>query len=91
MFFYESANRLSFKCIWKLGYEIEKSEECIKFKASDISDFPIEIKLEKPSIGATINILIASVKRFNKTIIYNPALEPEVIQVIELLNKWGHL
>ena len=40
----------------KLGYEIEKSEECIKFKTSDISDFPIEIKLEKPSIGATINI-----------------------------------
>ena len=73
----------------KLGYEIEKSEECIKFKTSDISDFPIEIKLEKPSIGATINILIASVKRFNKTIIYNPALEPEVIQVIKLLNKMG--
>lgn len=73
----------------KLGYEIEKDEDCIKFKALNIVDLPITIELEKPSIGATINILISSVKRFNKTIIHNPSLEPEVIQVIELLNKMG--
>lgn len=46
-----------------------------------------EITLPTPSIGATINIIFASVLTKGKTFINNPSLEPEVLDVISLLNK----
>lgn len=45
--------------------------------------------LSYPSIGATINIILASVKTIGTTIIDNASIEPEVIDVCNLLNSMG--
>ena len=47
------------------------------------------INLEYPSVGATINILIASVLSKGMTIINNAALEPEVIDLGNFLLRMG--
>lgn len=47
------------------------------------------IDLEYPSVGATINILIASVLAKGTTIIKNAALEPEVVDLGNFLLRMG--
>ncbi|MDO5569286.1 MAG: UDP-N-acetylglucosamine 1-carboxyvinyltransferase [bacterium] len=47
------------------------------------------ITLAKPSVGATINILLTTAKTKTTTIINNPAKEPEINNLIEFLNKMG--
>ena len=48
-----------------------------------------EIFLDVPSVGATINIILAAVLAKGKTIIDNAAMEPEIIDVIHFLNDMG--
>lgn len=48
-----------------------------------------KISLSFPSVGATENILLASVKGEGSTKIYNYAKEPEVIDLIEMLKSMG--
>lgn len=48
-----------------------------------------EIFLDVPSVGATINIILAAVLAKGKTIIDNAAIEPHVVDVCEFLNKMG--
>ena len=48
-----------------------------------------EIFLDVPSVGATINILLAAVKARGKTIIDNAAMEPEIVDVVNYLNSMG--
>ena len=48
-----------------------------------------EIFLDVPSVGATINILLAAVKAKGKTVIDNAAMEPEIVDVINFLNSMG--
>ena len=48
-----------------------------------------EIFLDVPSVGATINIMLAAVKARGKTIIENAAMEPEIVDVINFLNSMG--
>lgn len=45
--------------------------------------------LDYPSIGTTINIILSSVKTIGTTIIDNASIEPEVIDVCNLLNSMG--
>ena len=47
------------------------------------------IYLDMPSVGATINSIFASVKAEGKTIIDNAAKEPEIVNVVTLLNSMG--
>ena len=47
------------------------------------------IYLDFPSVGATVNILLASVLAKGETIIENAAKEPEIGNLIELLNNMG--
>ncbi|XMB86493.1 UDP-N-acetylglucosamine 1-carboxyvinyltransferase [Mycoplasmatota bacterium WC44] len=47
------------------------------------------INLPKPSVGATINLILASVKCKGETIVNNVAKEPEVIDVVKYLNNMG--
>ena len=49
----------------------------------------IDIKLKNKSLGATINIILATVKTKGESVIVNPSLEPEVIDLIDILNKMG--
>ncbi len=47
------------------------------------------IYLDISSVGATINIIMAAVYTEGRTIIENAAREPEIIDIITLLNKMG--
>lgn len=47
------------------------------------------ISLEYPSVGATENAILASVRAKGKTVIENAALEPEILDLILFLQKMG--
>lgn len=47
------------------------------------------VYLDISSVGATINIIMAAVYAEGRTIIENAAREPEIIDIITLLNKMG--
>ncbi|RMC38546.1 UDP-N-acetylglucosamine 1-carboxyvinyltransferase [Lactobacillus sp. ESL0236] len=47
------------------------------------------IHLEMPSVGATMNIIMASVTAHGQTIINNAAKEPEIIDLATFLNNMG--
>ena len=47
------------------------------------------VKLDMPSVGATINTLLVAVKAKGTTIIENAAKEPEIVNVAEFLNEMG--
>lgn len=47
------------------------------------------IYFDFPSVGATINIMLAAVKAKGKTTIHNAAKEPDVINVAQLLKNMG--
>ena len=48
-----------------------------------------QFKLEPSSVGATVNLILASVRGNNTTVIDNAALEPDVVLLCEALNKMG--
>lgn len=48
-----------------------------------------EINLKFPSVGATENIILAAVLAKGRTVISNAATEPEVIELIKMLQKMG--
>ena len=45
--------------------------------------------MDFPSVGATENIILASVLAEGKTIITNAAREPEIVDLVHMLNKMG--
>lgn len=47
------------------------------------------IDLSFPSVGATINLMLAATKADGQTIINNAAHEPEIVNAAEFLNKMG--
>ncbi|MBE6130114.1 MAG: UDP-N-acetylglucosamine 1-carboxyvinyltransferase [Erysipelotrichaceae bacterium] len=49
----------------------------------------INVTLKNKSLGTTINIILATVKTKGESIINNPSLEPEVLDLIDILNKMG--
>lgn len=71
----------------KLGIQIE--EECgfIKCKCDKI--IGNDINLDFPSVGATENIILASVLAEGITTITNAAMEPEIVDLVNCLNKMG--
>lgn len=78
---------LHLKGFEKLGAVIEEENGNFIIKADKlIGD---EIFLDVPSVGATINIMLASVRAYGKTIIDNAAMEPEIVDVANFLNEMG--
>lgn len=72
----------------KLGVSIEGEHGCLRcvvkrrLKGAKIS-------LNFPSVGATENIMLASVLADGKTIIHNAAQEPEIVDLADYLNSRG--
>lgn len=60
-----------------------------KLKASYSQIIGNEINLDIASVGATINLILASIKTNKPTIIKNAAKEPEVCDLINFLNQMG--
>ena len=48
-----------------------------------------KIYLDMPSVGATVNTMLAAVKAKGKTVIENVAKEPEIVNVATFLNNMG--
>ncbi len=78
---------LHLKGFEKLGATIEEEDGNFIITADKlIGD---DIFLDVPSVGATINIVLAAVKAKGKTVIDNAAREPHVVDVCNFLNSMG--
>ena len=71
----------------KIGRDIEEKSGYIKCNCDNI--IGSEITLDFPSVGATENIMLASVYGEGTTIIKNAAREPEIIDLQNFLIKMG--
>jgi len=71
----------------KMGAEIEEIKTSYKARAEKLKG--AEINLPYPSVGATENIILAGVLAEGRTVISNAAIEPEVIDLIKMLQKMG--
>ena len=78
---------LHLKGFEKLGAKVLENDGMFSISAKKlIGD---EIFLDVPSVGATVNILLAAVKARGKTVIDNAAMEPEIVDVVNFLNSMG--
>ncbi len=78
---------LHLKGFEKLGAKVEEKDDHITISANELKGN--KIYLDIPSVGATINIMIAAVKATGTTIIENAAQEPEIVNVAMYLNNMG--
>lgn len=78
---------LHLKGFEKLGVFIKKEHGNINCKTERIIGEKID--LDFPSVGATENIILASVLAEGQTIISNAAREPEIVDLQKFLNKMG--
>ncbi len=70
-----------------LGAEIDDSRGVIKASAENLSG--ASIYLDKVSVGATINIMLAACKAEGVTVIENAAREPHIVDMANFLNSMG--
>ncbi|MCR4950794.1 MAG: UDP-N-acetylglucosamine 1-carboxyvinyltransferase [Solobacterium sp.] len=70
-----------------LGADVVYEKGCYTVSAKKLKG--AKIFLDIASVGATINIMMASVYAEGRTTIENAAKEPEIIDVATLLNKMG--
>ena len=73
----------------KMGANIVIKDGYIKAKVPNKRLIGADISFAKVSVGATENIIMASSLAKGKTIIRNAALEPEIDDLILVLNKMG--
>ena len=73
----------------KMGANIVIKDGYIKAKVPNKRLIGADISFAKVSVGATENIIMASSLAKGKTIIRNAALEPEIDDLISVLNKMG--
>ncbi|MCI8833101.1 MAG: UDP-N-acetylglucosamine 1-carboxyvinyltransferase [Clostridia bacterium] len=78
---------LHLKAFEKLGVNVRMKETNIRCIAEEMK--PSEIILDFPSVGATENIMLASIFIDGVTIIKNAAKEPEIEDLQNMLNKMG--
>lgn len=71
----------------KMGVEFIEEGEYLTGKVSKLN--AKKLVLEYPSVGATENIVMAATLTQGKTTIVNAALEPEVLDLIDILKKMG--
>lgn len=75
------------KAFSKMGVSLESSGDYLNSYAKRLST--CKFVLEYPSVGATENIMMASVLVPGQTQIINASLEPEVLDLIAVLRKMG--
>lgn len=75
----------------KLGVVIDCQEPFVNASSSASADLPHyrRIVLEYPSVGATENLMMFATLYQGQTVIINAALEPEVLDLIDMLKKMG--
>ena len=78
---------LHLKAFKTLGINIKEESGSIKCNTDKIT--PAEIHLDVPSVGATENIMLVTALAEGTTIIENAAMEPEIVDLQNMLNKMG--
>ena len=78
---------LHLKAFEKLGITVHQNFGKIICNTEEI--IPTEINLDFPSVGATENIMLASVLTKGTTTIINAAMEPEIVDLQNFLNRMG--
>ncbi len=78
---------LHLKALKDLGVNVEVNGSSIKCKSNSIVG--TKIILPFPSVGTTENIIIATVMSKGRTVIVNPAREPEISDLADFLNHCG--
>ncbi len=71
----------------KMGINVKNVDDHYIMKTDELKGN--EFYFDFPSVGATINIMLAAVLAKGKTIIYNAAKEPEIANVASFLNSMG--
>ena len=72
-----------------LGAQIDVSDGFVYADASEGKLKGAKIYLDKVSVGATMNIMIAAVKAEGRTTIENAAREPHIVDLANFLNSMG--
>lgn len=72
-----------------LGAQVSFKNDCIHIKAPKTGLVGTTIKFKFISVGATINMILASVMAKGQTTIENAAREPEIIDLATFLNNMG--
>ena len=70
-----------------LGAKIEEKDNFFTIEADKLKG--ARINLDFPSVGATINLMLAATKAEGTTIIANAAKEPHIVNVAKFLNNMG--
>ena len=78
---------LHIKTLRKLGINIEEDAGYIICKCDKVTG--TNIQLDFPSVGATENIMLAAVLAEGETTITNSAMEPEIVDLQNFLNRMG--
>lgn len=74
----------------KFGANVTKDDESgITLEVPEQGLKGTEIKLNYPSVGATEQVLLTAVRAQGKTVLTNAAIEPEIIDLIAVLQKMG--
>ncbi len=71
----------------KIGIKIDENTRYIECRCDKIETKNIE--LDFPSVGATENLILASILGNQEIIINNAAMEPEIIDLASFLNRMG--
>jgi len=80
---------LHLKGLAALGAKIAIEHGYINATASGLRGAEIELTI--PSVGATVNIVMAAVLAKGRTVIENAAREPEIVELVEALRSGGAL
>lgn len=78
---------LHIKGLQKLGISIEEESGYIICKCDKV--IGADLQLDFPSVGATENIMLAATLAEGETIISNAAMEPEIVDLQNFLNRMG--
>lgn len=78
---------LHLKGLSALGARFQMENGYIRASAGELRGS--DVTLSYPSVGATENIMMAAAAARGKTTIINAALEPEIVDLANLLNKMG--
>ena len=75
------------KGLCALGAEISEENGSLHLKADRLVGS--SVYLDNPSVGATVNIILAAVKSKGLTVIENAAREPHIVDLANFLNSMG--
>lgn len=79
---------LHLKGLKKLGVDIEEKKGILYGKINNPEG--CEIQLDYPSVGATENIMLFAANVEGRTVIYNAAREPEIVDLQNFMIKCGY-